>query len=95
MFSFTPLLSLVGKLVILAVNALIAAFAVVLGALFSILPDMPALPSLPDAMVTAESWVAWFFPVGTLFDILAFVLSMWLLWQAVALALRWAKALQD
>jgi hypothetical protein len=89
------LLDNVGHLVVIALNALIAALASVLAGLFSLLPDMPALPSLPDAMVTAEAWVAWVFPVSTVFDILVFGFSMWLLWQAVALALRWAKALQS
>lgn len=89
------LLSGIADLVVDALNALIAAFAVVLEALFAILPDMPELPEPPDALITAESWVAWFFPVGTLIDVLVFTLSMYLLWQAVALALRWAKMLND
>lgn len=75
-----------------AVNGLIAALGGLLQALFDALPALPALPDPPDALLTAESWVAWAFPVGTLLDVLAFVLAMWLLWQAVAIVLRWAKA---
>jgi hypothetical protein len=89
------LLDNVGHLVVIGLNALIAALGTVIAGLFSLLPDMPALPTLPDAMVTAEAWVAWVFPVSTVFDILVFGFSMWLLWQAVALALRWARALQS
>ncbi len=82
-------------LVVKAVNGLIVALGALIGGLFSALPNLPALPSLPASMVTAEAWVAWVFPVATLLDVLAFVLSMWLLWQVVAIALRWAKALND
>lgn len=89
------LLSGLEEIVVKALNALILALGTVLQAAFSALPDLPALPGLPDAFVTAEGWVAWFFPVGTVIDALAFVLSMYLLWQAVAIALRWAKALGD
>jgi hypothetical protein len=82
-------------LVVAALNALIAAIGAVLSVLFSILPTMPDLPDLPDAITTAESWVAWFFPVGTVVDILTFVAAMWLLFQIVALVLRWAKATSE
>lgn len=81
--------------VVAALNALIAALATVIGALFAALPDLPSLPSPPTAMLTAEAWVAWFFPVSTVVDILVFVLSMWLLWTIVALGLRWAKLLSE
>ena len=88
----TALLSGIVGLVIKAVNALIAAVAAVLAALLELLPEMPAVPEPPAALITAESWVAWAFPVGTLVDVLVFTLAMWLLWQAVAIGLRWAKA---
>lgn len=78
-----------------ALNAVIAALAAVINALFAILPDLPELPEPPAAFTMAYGWVSWVFPVGTLLDILLFVLSMWLLWQAVAIALRWAKALNS
>jgi len=89
------LLDILVDAVVLVINAFIAAIGAVLGALFAVLPDLPELPEPPDAIETAASWVAWFFPVGTVIDVLAFVLTMYLLWQAVALALRWAKALGD
>jgi len=86
------LLDILVSAVVACLNALIVAIAAVLSGLFAILPDMPDLPTPPDAMTTAAEWVSWFFPVGTVIDILAFVLTMFLLWQAVVLALRWAKA---
>jgi hypothetical protein len=83
------------QLAVDAINGIIAAIAVVLSALFAVLPDMPALPAVPDAVTTSLEWVSWVFPVGTLVDILVFTLTMYLLWQAVAIALRWAKALNS
>jgi len=83
------------SIVVGAVNALLAAIGAILSVIVAALPDMPDLPELPAPFVTAESWVAWFFPVGTLLDILAFWLAMWLLWQITALVLRWAKALGE
>lgn len=74
------------------VNAIVAGIAAILSPMVSTLPDMPALPTMPAAFTTAYSWVAWFFPVGTLVDVLAFVLAMWIVWQVVVLILRWAKA---
>jgi hypothetical protein len=83
------------NLVIPALNAVIAALGAAAAAALALLPDMPALPDLPEPMVTAEAWVAWFFPVNTVWDILVFALSMWVLWNVVAIALRWGKALSD
>jgi hypothetical protein len=83
------------QLAIGLVNALILALGSVLAALFALLPDLPALPEVPAALILAESWVAWVFPVGTLLDILVWTLTVWLIWQGVAIALRWAKALGD
>lgn len=78
-----------------ALNAIIAALATAVTALLSVLPDMPALPALPSAFTTAESWVAWVFPIGTVADILVWATTVWILWQAVSLVLRWAKAIGD
>lgn len=89
----TDLLTSIANLVIGAVNALIAGLGAVLSALISALPSMPALPTLPDSMVTAESWVAWVFPVSTLIEVLTFVSTMYLLWNIVAIGLRWAKGI--
>jgi hypothetical protein len=80
-------------LVVALLNALIRALADVVNAVLSILPNMPALPQPPAVLVTAEGWVAWVFPVGTVLSILGFTITVFLIWQLVAIALRWAKAL--
>ena len=83
------------EVALLIVNGLVAGFAAVVAGFVSILPDMPAIPSLPSPFTTAASWVAWFFPVGVLLDILAAVLAFWLVWQLCVIALRWAKAVSE
>lgn len=79
--------------VVAAINAVISAFATAIAAVLSVLPNMPDLPALPAPFVTAEGWVAWFFPIGTVVDILSWGALAWLAWQAVQIALRWAKAI--
>jgi hypothetical protein len=77
------------------INALIIGFGAAISAVVSVLPNMPALPDLPEPMATAEAWVAWVIPVHQILLALEFVVVMWVLWQGVAIGLRWAKALGD
>lgn len=80
--------------VISAVNAVIKALGSAITGLLSILPNMPDLPDLPQPFLTAEAWVAWFFPVSTVVDVLSFCATVWLVWQLASIALRWAKAIK-
>jgi hypothetical protein len=74
-------------------NLIIAAIGSLIEALAAVLPDMPDMPDRPAAFDTALGWINWIIPVGTVVTIAGFVLAAWLVWQAVAIALRWAKAL--
>jgi hypothetical protein len=69
--------------------------AVALGALVSgvlfLLPSMPSIPSLPNGFTQGLGWISWFFPIGTVFDVLAALIGLWVVWQAFALVLRWVK----
>jgi hypothetical protein len=56
---------------------------------------MPDTPSVPPAITTAAAWVNWFFPVNQVALFFSFILAAWLLWQAVAIAMRWAKAIRE
>ena len=60
-------------------------------------PDDPPVDPLDwdriDAIIDEELRVAWFFPVGTVLDILAAVLAFWVLWQVTVIALRPAYGL--
>jgi len=82
---------------ILALNLILAALGALLEVLVALLPDMPSgsIPSVPDTITTAAAWVNWVVPVGTVASFFTFILAAWLLWQAVAIALRWAKATSE
>lgn len=75
------------------INAIVIALAAVVSTVIGLMPDIPTPPSMPDAMTTALSWIAWFFPVGTVVDIFAFLAAAWLIWLGVSVILRWAKAI--
>jgi hypothetical protein len=79
--------------IVWVINSFLAGIAALLTAAIALLPNFPDLPSVPAPLATAYGWIAWVFPVGTLIGIFTFVASAWLLWQAVAIALRWLKAL--
>lgn len=85
-------LSIIGA-IIMAFNAVIVALASVIRTIVQVLPGFPALPPLPAEFDTAAGWMAWVFPVSTVVSIVAWFGAIWLLWQAVAIGLRWAKAL--
>jgi hypothetical protein len=76
-------------------NLVLATLGGLLVVLIDLLPDMPALPALPSEVTTAAGWVNWIFPVSTVASFFTFILGAWLLWQAVAIAMRWAKAMGD
>jgi len=75
-----------------ALNLILVALGALLEAVAALMPDMPALPSTPAEVTAVMGWVNWFFPVGTTVAVLTFLLTAWLLWQGVAIGLRWAKA---
>jgi hypothetical protein len=80
-------------IMIMAFNAVTKSIAVVAGAAIGLLPEMPLFEGLPSQFVTGSAWLNWMFPVGTLLAFMTFALTAWVLWHAVAIALRWAKAL--
>lgn len=80
------------KAMVLALNQLIVYLAAVIDEVMDLMPTMPAFPDVPTEFTTAVGWVAWLFPVNTVFDIVAFLIAAWLVWQGVMIALRWAKA---
>jgi hypothetical protein len=81
----------IGTLAIDGLNALIAALAYAVNAVLGLLPVMPSFPAMPAQVTQVLGWINWFFPVGTLYDILVFFVSAWAVWLVVRLALNWAR----
>jgi hypothetical protein len=79
--------------VMVVINSIILAIGILIAGLAAIMPTIPDAPEFPDAMTTALGWIAWFFPVGTLVDIMGFMIAAWILWFALSIGLRWARAL--
>jgi hypothetical protein len=74
-------------------NYVVLGLAAIIAPLVALMPEMPDPPSLPSEFSSAAGWVAWVFPVSTAVDILTFFVGVWLAWQLLAIAMRWAKAL--
>jgi len=87
-------LSVIGAL-ILAFNAVVAALAALVEGLVLLMPPFPDLPSMPDEVEQVMGWVNWWFPVGTVIELLLWLFTVWLVWLGVSAALRWAKAIGD
>jgi hypothetical protein len=75
-------------------NQFIIMIAAVVGAIAGIMPSMPSVPTLPSWAATGISWVSWFFPIGTLLNVLTFMIAAWLIWIGVATILRWLKVVE-
>jgi hypothetical protein len=82
---------------VLTLNLLLAALGALIATLIELLPEMDdaSIPAVPSQVTTAASWVNWFFPVNQALLFFIFIFSAWVLWQAVAIAMRWAKALGE
>lgn len=80
---------------VLTFNLIIAALGALIAAAIELLPEIDGVPAVPDEITAAAGWVNWFFPVGTVLNFFTFIVGAWLLWQAVVLGLRWAKATDE
>lgn len=76
------------------VNAFVAFIAATAAAVAALMPSMPAAPTLPSWADDGLAWAAWFFPVGTLLDVLAFMIAAFVIWTGVATILRWFKVVE-
>jgi hypothetical protein len=89
------LFSGIGRLVVTGLNALIKALAAAANAVLSLLPGMPSFPTMPTQVTNALAWINWFFPVGTLVNIVTMLVAAWLIWMVVRVPLRWAKVIAE
>jgi hypothetical protein len=79
-----------------ALNLIVAALGALIAAAVALLPDMPEeIPSVPTELTTAAAWINWLFPVSAVAGLLGFLLTAWVLWQAVVILMRWAKATSE
>jgi hypothetical protein len=75
-------------------NQFIIYVAAIVSVIANLMPAMPSVPTLPGWASTGISWVAWFFPVGTLLNVLTFLILAWVIWIGVATILRWLKVVE-
>jgi hypothetical protein len=84
-----------------AVQAVIDGFAAAVSALISSWPiGMPDLPTLTgdshDLVLTMWGWALWTpLPIMSGITLFFFLVSVEILWQVLAIALRWAKVIGD
>lgn len=81
---------LVVALLVELVNAFIAAIAALAVLVLSLLPAFPDPPGTPGGIGGALLWVV---PLGPILSVFAILVSCWVAFLAVKIALRWVKAL--
>jgi hypothetical protein len=77
------------NLLIEAINGWILILSAAASAALALLPGFPEVPTL-DGDVLAG--VAWFLPIAPMLAIFTTFVAAWVIWLAVSIALRWAKA---
>lgn len=75
-----------------AANWVVAGLGAIIEGFLALMPDMPDLPDRPDWISTGFTWVGYWFPVGYLLEVMAFVFVLWVAWSLIRIPLRWAKA---
>jgi hypothetical protein len=92
----TWLLHHIASFVESVIQALLDTFAAMVVAIIDVWPiPMPGLPSLPDEALTAYGWALWTpLPIVSAFTLFAFLISVEIAWQVIAVALRWAKVIE-
>lgn len=80
----------VADLLVMVLNAVIAALGAVLGTVTSVLPGFPAAPEMPSGVASA---VLWIIPVGEIVALTAVMVTAWTVFLGVRVMLNWVKAL--
>lgn len=78
------------NLLVTMVNGLIAALAAIASAALSLLPGFPEAPSAPGGVVGA---LLWFFPLGTVLSFFGVMVTCWVAFLGVKVALKWFRVL--
>lgn len=75
-------------------NLAIRALGAILAAALALLPNFPDLPGAPAAVTQGAQAVNWIVPVGQLLTVLAIAVTLWAIWLAISIALRWVRAVE-
>lgn len=81
---------LIADLLMGIINGIIAALAVIAEAVLSILPSFPEAPSAPGGVLGFLWWVV---PIEGVLGFFMLMVSCWVGFLGVKIALRWVKAL--
>lgn len=81
---------LVIGLLVELLNAIIVAIAALAELVLSLLPGFPEAPTAPGGVVGG---LLWFLPLGPILSFFALMVSCWLGFLAVKIALKWVRAL--
>jgi hypothetical protein len=73
------------------INALIVAIAALAEFLLALLPSFPDPPSEPASGIVG--WLLWMVPLGTMLALFTVLVSLWVGFLGVKMALKWVKAL--
>jgi hypothetical protein len=82
---------LIADFLIQAFNLVIIGFAVMAAALWSLLPSFPSAPAPPSGGVAGA--LAWIAPIGTIVTGFSLLVSCWIAFSVIKVALKWVKAL--
>jgi hypothetical protein len=74
-----------------AVNLIVSGLGAFIAAVVGLLPSLPAVPELPGG--DAPGWVAWLLPVTGIAAALAGLVTTYVAFLVIRIALRWVKAL--
>jgi len=76
---------------VMGLNAFVVAIGGVVAALLLLLPNMPDHPPAMDSGVLG--WLNWIVPIGGVLSVWTIVLSLWLAFLVLRIALRWMRAM--
>jgi hypothetical protein len=78
------------------IQAIFNTFAAMVQAIIDLWPfPMPDLPSIPSEVYTIYGWALWTpLPIVGALDLFFLLITVEIVWQGVAVALRWAKVIE-
>lgn len=75
---------------VLAINGAIVSVGALLGVLLDLLPEFPDPPAAPGGVIGA---LLWFVPLGAMLAFFALMVTCWVTFLGIKVALKWVRAL--